>query len=60
MDSFREQLYPILAILALSFFVGVGGWISKLFGGKKMEKEVACLSDSSFFARAERQSRLLK
>lgn len=40
LDSFREQLYPILAIIALSFFVGIGSWISKLIGGKKMEKEV--------------------
>lgn len=40
MDSFREQLYPIIAILALSFFVGIGSWITKLFGSKKMEKQV--------------------
>ena len=40
LDSFRDQLYPILAILALSFFVGIGSWISRLFGSKKLEKEV--------------------
>lgn len=40
LDSFREQLYPIVAILALSFFVGIGSWITKLLGGRKMEKEV--------------------
>ena len=41
LDAFQGQLYPIIAIIVLSFIVGVGTWVIKLFGGgKKSNKEV--------------------
>ena len=42
LDAFQSQLYPIVAIIVLSFIVGAGTWILRLFGGaRKSNKEVA-------------------
>ena len=46
LDAFQSQLYPIVAIIVLSFIVGAGTWILRLFGGaRKSNKEVSFFSN---------------
>jgi len=41
LDAFGGQLYPIIAIVGLSFFIGIGSWFMRIFGKGKIGKEVS-------------------